>query len=154
MAPNRSTPKKATNGTKRKADDQTSPAQSERPQKDQKTLEETLKPTEGVDDEGFDEEMRDDEPDHAPTTESKSEEQQIEEEVNAGDQVEEPLEQTKNEESKAQQEKNGDKSAVDEVKADETDEGTMSVKVGFSFHEMICSRLIARALTICAGHYQ
>lgn len=154
MAPNRSTPKKATNGTKRKADDQTSPAQSERPQKDQKTLEETLNAgTEGVDDEGFDEEMKDDEPNHAPTTESKSEEQQgsIEEEVNAGDQVEEPLEQTENEESKEQQEKNGDKSAVDEVKADETDGGTVSVKVSFSFHEMLCSRLIARALTICAG---
>lgn len=148
MAPNRSTPKKATNGTKRKADDQTSPAQPERPQKDQKTLEETLKPTEGVDDEGFDEE-----PNHAPTTKSKSEEQQgsIEEEVNAGDQVEEPLEQTENEESKEQQEKNGDKSAVDEVKADETDGGTVSVKVSFSFHEMMCFRLIARALTICAG---
>lgn len=153
MAPNRSTPKKPTNGTKRKADDRTSPAQPERPQKDQKTLEETLKPTEVVDDEGFDEEMKDDEPNHAPTTKSKSEQQQgsIEEEVNAGDQVEEPPEQTENEESKEQQEKNGDKSAVDEVKADETDGGTMSVKVSFSFHEMMCSRLIARALTICAG---
>ena len=140
MAPKRSTPKKAANGTKRKADEQTSPVQSKRPEKDQKTLEETMNPSDDVD-EGFDEEMRDDEPVAQQNGQKNAKDQGSIEEVNAGDQVEEPK-QKENEKDNEQRQKNGDESALDQVKADETDEGTTS-KVSFDSLRMRSSYMRA-----------
>ncbi|KAF2213763.1 hypothetical protein CERZMDRAFT_39524 [Cercospora zeae-maydis SCOH1-5] len=107
----------ASNGTKRKADEQTSPAQSKRPSKDQKTIDESFKPTDDAD-EGFDEEMKGNESESEQNGKSEVQEQDAIEEVNAGEAVEEP-EQKENE-------KSNEKNEIDQVKADEKDEGSTS----------------------------
>lgn len=96
---NNSSPQSAENsGTKRKAgEDATPEIKSERPSKEQKTLEETMKPSEDVDKgvgEGFDEEMK---------------------EAEAQASGEQKIEDTKDEQN-----------ALEQVKADEKDAGTTS----------------------------
>ncbi|GIZ48642.1 hypothetical protein CKM354_001169400 [Cercospora kikuchii] len=107
----------ASNGTKRKADEQTSPTQSKRPSKDQKTIDESFKPADDAD-EGFDEDMNDKESEVKQNGKSEAQEQEEIEEANAGEDVEEPK-QKKNE-------KSNEKNALDGVKANKKDEGKTS----------------------------
>ncbi|KAM3414162.1 hypothetical protein BST61_g10820 [Cercospora zeina] len=107
----------ASNGTKRKADEQTSPAQSKRPSKDQKTIDESFKPTDDAD-EGFDEEMKGSESESKQNGTSEAQEQDGIEEANAGEDVEES--------KQKENEKSNEKNALDQVKADEKDERTTS----------------------------
>ncbi|KXT12180.1 hypothetical protein AC579_3102 [Pseudocercospora musae] len=120
MAGTRSSATKS--GTKRKADDQSSPSSKSkrgRPAKDQKTLEETIKNGDEKEDvdEHFDDEMQD---------------EMLQKEVAASEQASKPEaktvddSKTKGAEEGDKTETNGDNGALDRVKADANEEGKTS----------------------------